>query len=153
MKISDDFGRGCEACDHSGHVCSDDDEPQAHPGVLRPWDGLSTRADACDHGGGMPCPECSPIGIERAAAIVEGLTPEHRDGVARAVFGDDAVDDRWPSHWTPPLAEPDLVPLPDLVPSDVDEPNPVREAVRRDRGDLNRAEVADLVNQVLGGRR
>ena len=61
------FGRGCDACDRTGVVCSDDGTgpgygnhpPGRHGDVLHPWDGMSNRADACDHGGGAPCPRCS----------------------------------------------------------------------------------------------
>lgn len=60
------YGSGCEACDWTGHVCSDDgtgpgwgNVPAGHHGnVLHPWDGLSGRGDACDHGGGAACPDC-----------------------------------------------------------------------------------------------
>lgn len=71
------FGDGCRTCDWTGHVCSDDGTgpgyacpahpentegcPTGHHGdVIHPWDGLSGRADACDCGGGAPCPRCSP---------------------------------------------------------------------------------------------
>lgn len=61
-RIEDAFGRGCEDCDGTGCVCSDD-LARVHPGKIRPWSGMSARADACDHGfGGSPCPSCSPRG-------------------------------------------------------------------------------------------
>jgi hypothetical protein len=57
-----DDGDPCGACDGTGHVCADEGTAVLvaghHGGRLHPWDGLSDRSDACDHGGGAPCPVC-----------------------------------------------------------------------------------------------
>jgi len=47
----------CPNCDDSTTVCSKHTD--------HPWAGSSDREDACDHGGGVPCPICSDR-MERA---------------------------------------------------------------------------------------
>jgi hypothetical protein len=47
----------CRRCDGGGWVCEN------HPD--RPWDGTSSRADACGCGAGDPCPDCQPAGQPR----------------------------------------------------------------------------------------
>ena len=44
----------CQNCDNHRWVCEN------HPDL--PWDGVSSSADACGCGAGMPCPECNPCG-------------------------------------------------------------------------------------------
>lgn len=98
-------GDDCSACDGTGHVCADDGTATfpagSHGSRLHPWDGVSDRADACDHGGGAPCPACMiPPGSD-----VEPL---------------EVVDAR-------------------PAPTGLDR---IREAVRRDRGQVTGAELA-----------
>jgi hypothetical protein len=48
----------CQICDDAGWVCEN------HPD--KPWDGTSSRADACGCGAGAPCKACNPCDDETA---------------------------------------------------------------------------------------
>lgn len=43
----------CGRCDSTGWVCENCDR--------KPWDGNSSRDDACGCGAGMPCPTCNVV--------------------------------------------------------------------------------------------
>lgn len=56
----------CDVCDDTGWVC----EGCSLDAVHVPWDGCSSRADACGCGPGAPC-VCNPDGgIDRASIMV-----------------------------------------------------------------------------------
>ena len=51
----------CNNCDDTGWVC------EGHPD--RPWDGGSSRADACGCGAGAPCDVCNESGQDHSRVI------------------------------------------------------------------------------------
>lgn len=52
--MSERTSEGCRNCDGQEWVCENHTD--------RPWEGMSTREDACSCGAGMPCPVCRAVG-------------------------------------------------------------------------------------------
>jgi hypothetical protein len=139
-----DDGDPCGACDGTGHVCADEGTAVLvaghHGGRLHPWDGLSDRSDACDHGGGAPCPVCMIAPgqeRERPPSVVDAPLETRSPSAARL-----DLDPKQLGGGGRPLdyayTRPDLTPL-TPPPTGLDR---VRDVVRRDRGQVTGAELA-----------